>query len=410
VSLDGVANDGVAGEGDNVRPDIESFGGGSGADTLDASGASESKSLHGAGGNDVLSSGAGDDDLDGGNGSDTLTAGPGDDVLWDFESIDSGDPPTDQAGDDVLNGGDGDDHMYADSALRRRASASETDRESGSGLGSNVYQGGAGEDIIYVWRSERSVRKPDSVDPADTLTTHIAVNVSLDGVVNDGWPGARFTIAGDVENVMTGDGNDMVTGNAGSNRIWGSGGNDRIDGAGGADELSGGNGIDTMVSRDLGFDRVNCGDANDTPVEGDVGDLLTQCEAANLTPLAPPPDISRPKIKLGAASAVRAATLRRRARIAVSVSPDEPARFEAELRTGPRTLPVGQTLIGRGSLRLAAGKRTLIIRMSRAHAARIARLARSKTFRRRGYPLTLTVRVQDATGHAVTLIRTIRVR
>ncbi len=93
ISLDGVANDGMAGESDNIHPDIESVGGSSGDDVIVGSpgddtlwgsdgddkitGGAGNDKLHGDGGDDQIDGGNGDDELDGGCMSDTLIGGPG---------------------------------------------------------------------------------------------------------------------------------------------------------------------------------------------------------------------------------------------------------------------------------------------------------------------------------------------
>ncbi len=70
VDPDGVADDGAAGEGDLLAPDIETIIGGSGDDTLG-----------GGPGPNRLVGGNGDDRLDGGAGSDTMDGGPGSDTM-----------------------------------------------------------------------------------------------------------------------------------------------------------------------------------------------------------------------------------------------------------------------------------------------------------------------------------------
>lgn len=77
VSIDDVANDGEAGEGDNVRTDVEDVAGGAGNDAL--TGSVADNELSGGPGNDVIDGGSGNDGLTGGTGSDTLTGGPGSD-------------------------------------------------------------------------------------------------------------------------------------------------------------------------------------------------------------------------------------------------------------------------------------------------------------------------------------------
>jgi uncharacterized delta-60 repeat protein len=79
LSPDDVANDGAAGEHDDVRGDVENLTGGSGNDRL--TGSPSGNSLRGMDGNDTLDGGAGDDLLFGGGGDDVLTGGDGRDKL-----------------------------------------------------------------------------------------------------------------------------------------------------------------------------------------------------------------------------------------------------------------------------------------------------------------------------------------
>jgi Ca2+-binding RTX toxin-like protein len=98
VSLDGAANDGRPGEGDNVinveKLDFHvnaTFTGTDGPEVISVLNVSEgASSLSGLGGNDVIKGGdspdtvdggAGDDDLNGGNGNDVITGGPGRDTI-----------------------------------------------------------------------------------------------------------------------------------------------------------------------------------------------------------------------------------------------------------------------------------------------------------------------------------------
>lgn len=98
ISIDGQANDGSPGEGDNVGSDIEAivgtvvddvFTGGPGTDTFDGNGGRDT--IHGAGGDDDLDGGggndqvygdAGNDKVEGSNGSDAVDGGPGLDQIY----------------------------------------------------------------------------------------------------------------------------------------------------------------------------------------------------------------------------------------------------------------------------------------------------------------------------------------
>ncbi|HWI72040.1 MAG TPA: calcium-binding protein, partial [Baekduia sp.] len=98
ITVDGTANDGRPGEGDNVtnveKLDLHvngTFTGTDGPEVVSVLNVSEgASSLSGLGGNDVLKGGdspdtidggAGDDDLNGGNGNDTIAGGPGKDTI-----------------------------------------------------------------------------------------------------------------------------------------------------------------------------------------------------------------------------------------------------------------------------------------------------------------------------------------
>ncbi len=412
VTLDGVANDGAAGEGDNVKPDIETVRGGSGNDTLDASAsATEPKSLYGGPGDDTLTGGAKGDRLQGGNGSDTVNGGPGADRLIADEFSDSTQPAGNQAGNDSYNGGPGDDVFGAVSTVDT-TSPGQTSEE-GGGLGADVYNGGPGEDSITVARTAYSPRVPDATDPSSMATTYVPVSVTLDDPAADGYPGSALTISG-IEDVTTGAGADTISGNAASNVLDGGSGNDTIDGRGGVDLIDGGDGVDAITSRDLGFDRVDCGLGIDTPVQGDVGDELTGCEGdAVLTPLpapAAPADTTAPTATLGGRTTITARAFARARSITVTVTPNEPVLLEGRLFSGTRSGIVGQVLLGKRSLGLGAGVRTLKFKVSRALVKRTLRQARSRAHRRRGYAITVTVRATDAAGLSSTASRTIRIK
>ena len=80
VTLGSGADDGVAGEADDVGADVERVRGGSGNDRLTAAAASRSR-LIGLGGADVLAGGSADDTLEGGAGADELDGHGGHDTL-----------------------------------------------------------------------------------------------------------------------------------------------------------------------------------------------------------------------------------------------------------------------------------------------------------------------------------------
>lgn len=79
LSIDDVANDGIPGEGDNIRSDVEALNGGHAGDVLVGSPGDDE--LGGGGGDDELDGGGGDDLLDGGEGADRLNGGDGLDAV-----------------------------------------------------------------------------------------------------------------------------------------------------------------------------------------------------------------------------------------------------------------------------------------------------------------------------------------
>ncbi|MCK9249725.1 MAG: hypothetical protein M0P31_12230 [Solirubrobacteraceae bacterium] len=102
ITLDGIADDGMAGEADNIHPDIETVGGSAGDDVIVGSPGDDI--LWGGDGDDVIHGLAGDDQLSGDDGDDTIDGGPGADRI---------------AGgcmSDVLIGGPGADRFYSDAS------------------------------------------------------------------------------------------------------------------------------------------------------------------------------------------------------------------------------------------------------------------------------------------------------
>jgi Ca2+-binding RTX toxin-like protein len=81
VGIGTLADDGEAGEGDNVYLDIETVIGGSGNDTI--TGGAANNRIVGNGGNDTLRGNYGDDTLVGGSGTDTLNGENGTDTAQD---------------------------------------------------------------------------------------------------------------------------------------------------------------------------------------------------------------------------------------------------------------------------------------------------------------------------------------
>lgn len=99
ADIDGIADDGAPGEGDNVAADVENITGGAGADIIVGDdrpnvlqGRAGRDLIKGKGGKDVVDGGDGDNTLDGGDGADVIRCGPGKTMviagLGDIQGID----------------------------------------------------------------------------------------------------------------------------------------------------------------------------------------------------------------------------------------------------------------------------------------------------------------------------------
>jgi Ca2+-binding RTX toxin-like protein len=210
VTLDGVANDGAAGEGDNVLPGAEKLIGGWAGDTLTGSDGPET--LIGGLGADKLNGLGGPDLLDGREGQDTLKGGDGGDTLI---------------------GGTENDKLYGD-------------------VGIDVLRGETGNDQLDGG--------PDP-DFADYTTAQSAVTVDLGLKTAAGGDGSD-TLAS-IESAYGSSFDDTLTGDGGSNTILGFGGSDKLYGGGNKDHLFGADG-DDLLRGGPGDDEVNGGGGSDT--------------------------------------------------------------------------------------------------------------------------------------------------
>ncbi|MFN8188202.1 MAG: calcium-binding protein [Gaiellales bacterium] len=255
VSLDGVDNDGEAGEGDNcggVDPawvPYENFrssgwlGGDegnplSGQDVENVNGGSGNDQLVGSDAGNVLNGNAGNDALTGGGSTDTLNGGDGDD--W----ISGG------GGNDAINGGNGTDTGDYSNA-----------GSGGVGVNVNLTTGqasGEGNDTLS------GVENANGSSFADALRGD-AGNNTLNG---RGGADAIQGAAGD-DTINGGDGTDELGGGAGNDRVSGAGGADAISGNGGDDNLAGGPGADTLKGG--GGDDVISGNAQKDFMRGGPG-------------------------------------------------------------------------------------------------------------------------------------------
>lgn len=149
-------------------------------------------------------------------------------------------------GNDQIDGLGGDDRLFGDAG----------DDHFTPGTGNDVYDGGSGRDSLQY-------DHPDATRPqVDTV-------VYLDGQANDGPKGETDNVL-EMEQVMTGDGEDVLVGSDAAEHLYAGGGVDIIKGGAGADHLSP-NGATTAHSNGqvirtprVEKDTVDAGPGNDT--------------------------------------------------------------------------------------------------------------------------------------------------
>jgi Ca2+-binding RTX toxin-like protein len=285
-----------------------------GDDTLNGGGAGER--LDGGAGQDVLDGGGGDDlifgatlqDPDAASGGDRLSGGPGDDRLFGSGGADllAGGPGTDglngggsrddlQGGDgpDALTGGDGDDVEDGgpgDDAVGTKVTVGVVERS--QELGNDVLRGGTGNDTLAPgpgapMGDADTLTGGDGEDAVSYGERMLPVDVSKDGLANDGAVGERDDVGLDVEEVEGGQASDVLQGGPARDVLRGGPGDDTLDGLAGDDTLlgdagagagddrvSGGAGADVLEGEG-GGDAVSGGEGTDRVEGGDGEDVLS---------------------------------------------------------------------------------------------------------------------------------------
>ena len=188
ASIGDGANDGEAGELDDVHGDVERIRGGSAADVL--TGDADANTLIGQGGGDTLTGGGGADELQGGDGADTLLGGADNDTLQGGTGADTlqGDAGSDLAdyprtvpvevsiGDGANDGEFGElDDVQGDIERLRGGSANDTltgDADANTiygGAGDDEIEGKNGNDSLYGQAGEDDLYAQDGASFRDRL-------------------------------------------------------------------------------------------------------------------------------------------------------------------------------------------------------------------------------------------------
>ena len=224
-----------------------------------------------------------DGTLFGGPGNDSITAIRGDGWLLRGDS-----------GDDLLTAGEGSDTLAGSSGEDRLLGGAGEDRLDG-GTGTDAIGGGTGTDTVYYRTGNESPHLFGLGEEDDRMAS--PVEVTLDGMPNDGAAGENDAIAGDVENVMSGVSVDQVTGDDGPNALevggeggalYGAGGADTLLGPDGRDTLDGGEGDDFIDENDLNGGRSDLrgGSGSDYLLAADVAEEDSVTEEMELDPTA----------------------------------------------------------------------------------------------------------------------------
>jgi Ca2+-binding RTX toxin-like protein len=210
---------------------VENVTGGDGNDTLTGDGATNvlnggagADTLSGLGGTDTLNGGAGDDTLIGGLLNDILNGEGGNDIFT-YAFGDGSDAVDGGADSDTLNitgtgGNDTLDVIFNGTSLVNFEGGTITGVE----LVNANLAAGAGDVLTYT-------------------TTAAVVTVNLGAGTASG-----FNSISNIENVIGGSNDDVITGSGVANNLQGGAGNDTLNGNGGADTMVGGAGDDTFIT------------------------------------------------------------------------------------------------------------------------------------------------------------------
>jgi hypothetical protein len=285
----------------------------------------------GEAGADAIIGGPGDDNFDGGPGNDTIIGGPGSDVL------------TADAGNDAAAGGEGSDSIN-------------------SGDGTDTLNGDAGNDDLSDGRATSLTSlaigsEPDVLDggPGDDVASYsreVPLNLSLDGVANDGEPGEGDNLVA-IEGLTGGEAGDVLTGNDGPNFISGHQGNDTINGLGGTDLVRGNDG-DDLLAGGAGADDVVCDDGIDIALIEPLDDVDALCE--------------RTGVRVADLGTVGISS-KGKAKVAIECPAEEAAPC-----VGTLSLLDGARQLGSGQFEIAPGSTSLVTtKLSKQGAKRLAK-------------------------------------
>jgi Ca2+-binding RTX toxin-like protein len=292
VTEDGVADDGEAGENDNVQEGIGDILGGSGNDHITGASVLFTSTIKGNGGGDVLSltgqgrieGGPGNDQLTGSQYNDQLDGGTGADVMDGGDGVDLADYGSRtnavvlNLGDALANdgeSGENDKDLNFENILtgsgNDTANGGAANEQLDGGAGGDTLNGGEGNDFFVYGPGDDVLNGGPGAGDTASYVGATGPTVTIDGIANDGDPGEADNVGLDVENLQGSLGNDDLTGSTAPNHIDGSFGNDHVDGGAGDDEVLGSYGLDTVLGGS-GNDTATDFDDPSNTVDGGGGD------------------------------------------------------------------------------------------------------------------------------------------
>jgi hypothetical protein len=108
-----------------------------------------------------------------------------------------------------------------------------------------TLNGEVGPDTLVPGTGADRVNGGDGNDRADYGARTAALTLSLDGIANDGQASEGDNLASDIEVLVGGSGNDLLTGSPSAESLWAQAGDDTVNGRAGGDWINGGTGTDT---------------------------------------------------------------------------------------------------------------------------------------------------------------------
>jgi Ca2+-binding RTX toxin-like protein len=283
ITIDGVADDGLPGENDNIDRDVESVVGSEGDDVL--IGNHGRNRLEGSLGDDTIRGLGGRDSLDGGgsafsgfffvdhDGSDELFGGPGVDtatlefhfggLTWSIDDVandevtgrpDAGVDNIHIGIEDLVGNPFSDDHLTGDAGPNRLAGGGGKDVLVGLG-GNDVMEPGAGDDTAAGGQGLDTAAFTGSAGP---ITANLKQGIA-DGDGHDALMSIERLAGSSKSDHLGGSaGPNDIRGGAGDDSLFGFAGDDRLLGGPGDDSLDGGPGSDTCKQGPGTGSKVSC--------------------------------------------------------------------------------------------------------------------------------------------------------